>query len=148
MTCWRLMVGIEVEVEALQALGGVDGGAAQAEGQLLLGTTFDFIFDQAGQEFDVGPLAVHGLLVAGFQGLQNAGEPQLFEMRVSVGASVPCGTAKEMADQFAGRTDEGARRCKNCGCRCRQLLLTLGEDALDRHVAGVVKLQGTSTRCL
>src|SRR5450756_1626440 len=42
---------------------------------------FDFIFQQPGQELDVGPVAVHGLAVTGFQGLQNAGEPQLGQVR-------------------------------------------------------------------
>jgi len=71
--------GVEVEVETFQRFGGVDGRPADAQGQLLLGTSFYLVFQQASQELDIGPLAFNGLLVANVQRLKNARQAQAFQ---------------------------------------------------------------------
>jgi hypothetical protein len=64
--------GVEVEVEAFQRFGGIDGCPANAQRQLLLGASFYLVFQQASQELDVGPLAFNGLLVAYIESFQDA----------------------------------------------------------------------------
>ena len=38
-------VGVKAKIEAFQGLGAVDGGAPQAQLQLLLGATLDLVFE-------------------------------------------------------------------------------------------------------
>ncbi len=64
--------GVEVEVEAFHCFGSVDGCPANAQRQLLLGTSFYLVFQQASQELDIGPLGLNGLLVTNVQRFQDA----------------------------------------------------------------------------
>jgi hypothetical protein len=73
--------GIEAEVEAVQRLGAVHAGAAHPQRQLLLGAACHLIFQQAGEKLDVAPLAVNGLAVTRFQGLQHTRQAQALEIR-------------------------------------------------------------------
>jgi hypothetical protein len=69
--------------------------AAQAQGELLLLATGDLVGDQQRQELGVGELGVDGLAVAGGQRIEDAGQPQLFQVRGQFGGGVhaysPCG---------------------------------------------------------
>src|SRR5579872_5286915 len=51
---------------------------------LLLGAALNLILQQAGEEVEVGPLPVHGLAMAGLEGIEDAGEAQLLERRRQV----------------------------------------------------------------
>jgi hypothetical protein len=57
--------GIEVKVEGLQRLGGVERSSTKAKVQLLLGTALHFVLQEAREELDVGPLALNCLAVTG-----------------------------------------------------------------------------------
>src|SRR5688572_8070315 len=67
---------IEAEVEALERLGGVEGGAAQAQPQVLLRAALDLIVQEHGEELDEGRLLLDGLAVAQLQCVEDAGQPQ------------------------------------------------------------------------
>src|SRR5690606_31212042 len=81
--------GVEVEVKSVEGLGGVDGGAAQAQLQLLLIAPANLILQQAREELDVRPLAVDGLAVARLEGFEHARKPQPFERVRQVHDSPP-----------------------------------------------------------
>src|SRR3989442_1339898 len=49
-------LGIEAEVEALERLGGIEGGAPQAQTELALGAALDFVVQQHGEELNEGGL--------------------------------------------------------------------------------------------
>jgi len=69
-----LDAGIESKVEIFQGLVGVECGAPNTQGQLLLVPAPHLIFDQALEELQVGPLLDLGLPVTRIQGLQNTRE--------------------------------------------------------------------------
>src|SRR5439155_20122678 len=73
--------GIETEVEALERLGGIEGGAAQAQAQLALGAPLDFVVQQHGEEVDEGGLLLDGLAIADVERLEDAGQAQGAEHR-------------------------------------------------------------------
>jgi hypothetical protein len=79
-----VQVRIEAKVKGLQSLGGVDGGAAQAQDELFRATAVNLIFKQAGKKLDIRPTPINRLArpkgTRHFQCLQNAGKPQLFEI--------------------------------------------------------------------
>jgi hypothetical protein len=57
-----------IEVELIEGLAGVAGGATQAHRELLLFAAGDFVADQQCDEIDVGHLGVDGLSVACIDG--------------------------------------------------------------------------------
>ena len=71
---------VEAEVEGLQGLGGVDAAAADTEFKLFVTTTFHFILDEPNQKLLTGPLLTNGLLNTHGQRVEDAGEPQPFEV--------------------------------------------------------------------
>src|SRR5207302_4511527 len=68
-------LGIKAEVEALEGLGGIEGGTAQAQAELALGATFDLVVHEQGKEVDEGGLLFHGLAIADVERLEDAGQP-------------------------------------------------------------------------
>ena len=74
-------LGIEAEVEALEGLAGIEGGAPQPQAELALGAPFDFVLQQRGEEVDEGGLLLDGLPGADVEGLQDAGQTQGAEHR-------------------------------------------------------------------
>ena len=73
--------GVKGKIESLQRLVQIHRGPAQPQLQLLVGPSFDFIFDQALEEVDVGQLLADRLLGADLERRQNPGEPQTFQFR-------------------------------------------------------------------
>ena len=69
-------LGVEAEVEALEGLGGIEGGAPQAQAELALGAALDLVVQQQGEELDEGGLLLDGLPVADLEGLEDAGQTQ------------------------------------------------------------------------
>ena len=69
-------LGIEAQVEALEGLGGVEGGAPQAQPELALGAAFDLVLQEQGEELDEGGLLLDGLAIADLEGLEDAGQAQ------------------------------------------------------------------------
>ena len=65
--------------KAFQSLLGLKGGAPQPQGELLLSPAFDFVLQEALQEFQKGPLLVQGLPMADFERVENPRQPQLFQ---------------------------------------------------------------------
>ena len=76
---------VETPVKALQGLGGVERRAEEPQGQLLLCAPLYLVFEEALQELDIRPLPVECLAVTGFEGGQDAGEAQLFELGGQLG---------------------------------------------------------------
>src|SRR5438094_6217406 len=74
-------LGIETEVEALERLGGIERGAAQAQAQLALGAPLDFVVQQHGEEVDEGGLLLDGLAIADIERLEDAGQAEGAEHR-------------------------------------------------------------------
>src|SRR3990172_4543687 len=72
--------GVESEVERLQSLAGVEGGATQAHRQLFLSAPFDFVFQETLQEVAVSPLLGDGLLGADFERVEDSRQPQGLEL--------------------------------------------------------------------
>ena len=70
---------VEAEVEALEGLGGVEGGPAQAEPELALGAALHLVLQEHGEELDEGGRLLDRLAVAHLEGLQDAGEPERAE---------------------------------------------------------------------
>ena len=81
-------LGQALEVELLERLAGAEGGAAQAQGELLLLAAGDLVLDEQGEELGVGELGVDGLAVARLQRIEDAGQAQLLEMRGELGNGV------------------------------------------------------------
>src|SRR5207244_12627436 len=73
--------GIEAEVEALERLGGIEGGAAQAQAELALGAALDLVVQEHGEEVDEGGLLLDGLAIADVERLEDAGQAQGAEHR-------------------------------------------------------------------
>jgi hypothetical protein len=71
---------IEVPIEAPQRLGRIQGRAPHAQSQLFLRPPLDLVFEQAFEKLDVGLLAIDGLPVAGVQGGQDSGQPELLQL--------------------------------------------------------------------
>src|SRR5439155_11724091 len=67
---------IEAEVEAFERLGGIEGGAPQAEPQILLGAALDLVVHEHGEELDEGRLLLDGLAVADVERLEDSREAQ------------------------------------------------------------------------
>jgi hypothetical protein len=72
---------IEGEVEAFERLGGIEGGAPQAEAQAALAAALDFVLEQQGEELDVRGLLLDALPVADLEGLEDAGQAEGAEHR-------------------------------------------------------------------
>jgi len=72
-------VGIEGKIELLQGLLVAEVGPADGRGQSFLRPAGDLVLDDGGQKIHVGKLLLDGLTVAGFDGIQDAGQPQLLE---------------------------------------------------------------------
>ena len=72
---------IEGKVEAFQSVLALAAGPAQTHAELALFLPGDFVLDEHGQEVGVSELFLDGLTVADFQGVQDAGKPELFEQR-------------------------------------------------------------------
>ena len=70
-----------LEVELIERLAGAKGGAAKAQGELLLLAPGDFVLDQQGEELGVGEFGIDGLAVTGLERIEDAGQAQLLEMR-------------------------------------------------------------------
>ena len=68
-----------IEVELMEGFVGAKGGAAQAQGELLVFPARDLILDQQCQEVGVGELGVDRFAVTRIQGIEDPGEAQLFE---------------------------------------------------------------------
>ncbi len=66
-------LGVEAEVEALEGLGGIEGGPAQAQPELALDAALDFILQQDGEELHEGGLLLDGLAIADVERLEDAG---------------------------------------------------------------------------
>ncbi len=71
--------GVEAEVEVIQGLQAVEGGAAEAELELLAFAPLHLVDKQPVEELDVADVTVSGLAEPEIQALQNAGEPELFQ---------------------------------------------------------------------
>lgn len=68
-----------VEVEGLERLAHGEAGAGQPGAELLLVAPCHFVMQQHGQELGIGKLAVDGLPVTLFKGIEHAGQAQLLE---------------------------------------------------------------------
>ena len=69
---------IEVEVEAVERLAALEVGAAQTGGHLLAVAALDLVVEQAVQEFIERQAVVDGLTPAQIQGIEDAGQTQIF----------------------------------------------------------------------
>ena len=78
-------VGIEVEAELLHGLAETEGGAPEAEVELLLCPPGDLVGDEEGEEVGIGHLGLDGLLVPGIEGVEDAGQAQLLEHGCEIG---------------------------------------------------------------
>jgi hypothetical protein len=74
-------LGAGGEVEGLEGLLGVEGGAAEAHLELVLGAALDLVLEELGEELDVGELGLDGEAVSDFHGLEDAAEPQALQHR-------------------------------------------------------------------
>jgi hypothetical protein len=79
---------VEVEVETFQRFVAVEGGSPQPELQLFLGAAFDFVFEQAGQEFGIRQAFFDGLPIPNLQTVEQAGQPQMLELREELGQRI------------------------------------------------------------
>ena len=75
------MVGLKAKSKVSRVLVLLTVARRKRSASCFWAAALDFVFQEPGQELDVGPVAVHGLAVTGFQGLQNAGQPQLGQVR-------------------------------------------------------------------
>ena len=101
---------IEAEIEALQRLAQIDGRAAQPELPRLLGAPFDFVFDQALEELDVGQFLPDGLLRADFERGQDAGQPAILEFRDELMIQLHGPPPVEGKKSVTGRANSGRVR--------------------------------------
>ena len=76
---------VEGEVVAFEGLLRVDTGPTLPHDEFALFSTGDLVLDEQGQEVSVGEFLLHGLSVANLQGVQDAGETELFQMRHELG---------------------------------------------------------------
>src|SRR4051812_30228061 len=73
--------GQAIEVELVERLVGSEAGATQSCGELLAVTSCNLILDEQGQELGVGEFGVDGLAVARLEGIEDAGQAQLLQVR-------------------------------------------------------------------
>ena len=88
---------VEGEVVAFKRLLRVDASPALPHDEFALLTASDLVFDEQGQEVGVGELLLHGLTVADLQGVQDAGETELFQVRRELRDGTVVPGAKKMA---------------------------------------------------
>jgi hypothetical protein len=69
-----VQIGREIEVEIFQRLAHMHRRTAQTQSELLLRTALNFILQQSGEKFNIRPLSVNGLAMAGFQCFQDSRE--------------------------------------------------------------------------
>jgi hypothetical protein len=69
-------LGVEAEVEAFEGLGGIEGGAAQAQPERALGAALDLVLQERGEEVDEGGLLLDGLTIPDVERLEDAGQAQ------------------------------------------------------------------------
>src|SRR6266851_9708493 len=74
-------LGIEAEVEALEGLGGMEGGPTQPQPEPALGAALDFILQEDGEELHEGGLLLDGLAIADVERLEDPGQAQGAEHR-------------------------------------------------------------------
>lgn len=79
---------VEGEVVAFERLMRVDTDPALPHDEFALFAAGDLVLDEQGQEIHVGELLLHGLPVADLQGVQDAGETELFQMRRKLGDGI------------------------------------------------------------
>ncbi len=74
-------IGVEVEVELIEGFVGTEGSPAQVGGKAFLVPSCDLIGNQQDKELRAGHFLVNGLFVADINGVEDTGEPELFEHR-------------------------------------------------------------------
>ncbi len=136
-------LGIEAEVEALEGLGGIEGGAAQPQAELALGAALDFVLQEHGEEVDEGGLLLDGLAIADVERLEDAGQAQGAEHRGELMGQFHRGTSCLPLRGRGRRWSRGARGAAAGGRRGgdgreagqRLLIEGVGQDGLDGVVA-------------
>jgi hypothetical protein len=71
--------GVELEVESLEGLCGIEPGSPQPQSELLLISPFDLVLKEPLEEFDVSAFFLNGLVVAHIEGFKDSGEPKTFQ---------------------------------------------------------------------
>src|ERR1044072_5516860 len=72
--------GIEAEIKALEGLLEVEAGAAEPEGELLLGPALAFVFAEPRGKLDKRELRLHRLAIAELQGFEDPRESEALEL--------------------------------------------------------------------
>ena len=67
---------IEGKVKVVQGFLGIQSSTPDAQVKLLLRAPFDLVLQQPFQEFQVRPLLIDGLVLAGVQRFQDTGQTQ------------------------------------------------------------------------
>lgn len=89
-----------------QRLAGTEGGAAQAQGELLLLAAGDLVLDQQGEELGVGEFSVEGLAVTRLERIEDAGQAQLLEVRDELGKRIHRVDSLRLVDRRRGDDTE------------------------------------------
>ena len=80
--------GVEVKIELLDGLLRAEAGAADAQAELFLLSSGDFVLDEQGEELRVRESGLDGLAVSGLDRIEDAGEPELLEQGGEFGHGV------------------------------------------------------------
>ena len=83
--------GVEVEVELLDRLAGREAGPSVPQVEPALVAAGHFVADEQSQEVRVSHFGLDSLTVSGFEGMEDAGQPQLPEQVGEVGFRVHVG---------------------------------------------------------
>ena len=99
--------GIEVEVELLEGFRGAEAGAADAQVELLVLASGDFVGDEQGEEVGIGDFVGDGLTVSGLERVEDSGQAQALEQWCEFGHGVGCdgrhdGDSRSVGEQLGG----------------------------------------------
>jgi hypothetical protein len=78
-------VQVEAKVKGFKGLLNIDPGPALTLNELILLPPGYFVLNEQSQKIRIRKFFLHSLLIAHFQGIENAGQPQLLEQRQELG---------------------------------------------------------------